>query len=378
MIVKYINILKKSIVFLLIMLIIVSLSFSMTYSNFIYKSDSHRAVEMFASKLDYQLIINDKVTNEYNLNPGNNLLHVEIKSLNEVDSFYKLVYKCENVYSYYFNKNDNNIIKSNDSVKFDISIYNKMSTKQSIVFEVFGGYVTNKIEDVKVTNDYKTISNEISVGNVITLNDLTFRLLDILNDGSYVLLSDNYQEKTLNGADGYNHVITSFNNLNAPINSITYRSVNLSDIRKYVKNSLIEYESNGYFSDSYYPSLWKVEDSIINNIRYDSPLSREEEESVITNKEFANSITVKGLVANNIEFINEKYEDIFLNSDYLLATRSNTITDTTAKWGILSINDKKIELKELFESNNSEYEISGYIRIYAVINSNEDLFNKSL
>lgn len=375
---KYISFIKKSVIFLLIMLIIVSYSFGMTYSNFIYKSDSHRAVEMFTSKLDYQLKINNRETKEYELNPGNNLLHIEIKSLNSIDSYYKLAYKCENININYFNNESNNIIKSNDNIKIDLLVFNKTNKKLTINFEVVGGFVTNKYEDVKVSSSYKEIINNISIGNMITINNNIFRLLNINDDGSYELLSDISGTKLLNGFDGYNHVISYINNLNAPSNSIIYRSVNLSDILKYSKSNIVSYNSVGYYTQVYYPSLWQREDSVINNNINTNILSKEEEEIVDTDSKYASSISVRGIEVNSIEFINKKYEEIFLNSDYLLATRYTKAHDEYAGWGILSIQNKNIKLNELCNSNNNEYEVNDNIRIYTIISNKEDLFNNTL
>ena len=375
MINKYINILKKSIIFLLIVLIIVSYSFGMTYSNFVYNSESHRAVEMFTSKLKYSVNINGQETTEYSLKPGNNLLRINIKSLNEIESYYKLAYKCDNVLVSYFEKEETNIIKSNENIQLNIVAFNKSNNNTLVTFDVFGGYITNGYKDVMVDGGFNEIKDNISIGTTIIVNNESYKLLGFSEDGSYELLSDFMIEKTLNGARGYNKAVSTLNNLNAPLSSVIYRSIRLNDIMKYTKNNLLENNSSNYYSDAYYPSLWAEEDSVINNVKNDHPLLREDEMDMIVNSKYSSSITVKGLKINSMDFINDKYKELFLGSNYLLATRYANAFEDHASWGVFALNDNSIELKELYDSLNNEYEVSGNIRVYAVIKSSENLVN---
>ena len=56
---RYIKFFKKELVFLLILLLVVCFSFGVSYSNFVYNSDKHRAVEMYTSSLKYEVTINN-------------------------------------------------------------------------------------------------------------------------------------------------------------------------------------------------------------------------------------------------------------------------------------------------------------------------------
>ncbi len=374
---KYIGYLKKSVIFLVILLFVVSFSFGMTYSNFIYNSDSHRAVEMFTSKLDYTVKINDIETKNIELNPGNNNLSVSIKSNNNVDSFYKVVYEMNNVNVSFYNKNDDNIIKSEQTISLNIIVFNKTNNKIPFKIDVVGGFTTNNYEDVKTPYGYYEIENNVSDLDSITLDGIVYRILSIKEDGSYELLSNVVDSKSLIGAYGYNHIVTMLNNLNAPLNTLVYRSVNLSDLNKYLVNNPIDYSSSVYFENVYYPGIWKNEDSIINNVKNNNVMSREEEVTIDNDIENAESITMKNLDLSKIEFKDKKYEVLFTDSNYYIATRYNQASES-AEWGVMSINDGELTLNKLYDSNNSSYEVNNNIRVYTIISNKENLFNKSI
>ena len=79
-----------------------------------------------------------------------------------------------------------------------------------------------------------------------------------------------------------------------------------------------------------------------------------------------------------MKFIDDRYEEIFLKDNYLLATRYNTTYDEYASWGVLSVKDRRVSLNELYNSLNSEYSINGNNRIYAFMSNKLDLFNTSI
>ena len=95
--------------------------------------------------------------------------------------------------------------------------------------------------------------------------------------------------------------------------------------------------------------------------------------------EKSSSITIKDIeINNNIEFVDDKYNEIFLNSNYLLSTRYQKADETVAVWGVLSIEEGQIKLNKLFESNLNDYIVNGNIRVLVNISNNIDLFNKKI
>ena len=365
---KYIKFFKKELIFLLILLVIVCFSFGLTYSNFIYSSDEFRAVEMFTSKLNYELSENKIIVNS-----GNNLIKLNIKSLNSVDSFFKIIYDNENVSINYFNI-ETNIIKANQSISVYLIIFNRSNKSETVNLETIGGFITNKYEDIKVNNDYYEVNNNIEIGEIVVLENQAYRLLNINNDGSYELLSEISQnELNIEGSHGYNQYIGLIND-----NITLGRALTLEDIERYTNNKLITYDNSHTYISTYYPYLWSFEEgSIINYNAMDNIYNRSEgiENG---NYEYAPSITVNDIKLNNISFINETYRAIFLNSNYLIATRYNKCNDENAEWGVLSIRDGNIKLNKLFESNVKDYVVNGNIRIIVNIPSNTDLFSKAL
>ena len=375
---KYVNFIKKQIVFLLILLVIVCFSFGVTYSNFIYNSDSHRAVEMFASSLDYELSINNQ-NNEVILKPGNNIIHIKLKSLNDVDSYYKIVYDNEFVNIKLYNY-DNNIIKSNEEINFDLIVYNKKKSSNKLTLDVMGGYITKTYDDIKVTNK-NYVSDKLTIGDIVTLNNNIFKLLSINEDGSYELICESFDNDILfSGPGGYNRYLNLLNDTSLEIdNAINIRNVSIEDIEKYTKNKIVEYGSSFCYYNAYYPLLWTMEEySIINNVSQKYNVSRSEGYINEDKYELANSIIVRKIIINKIEFINKKYKELFLDSDYLLATRYQTSSEESVCFGVLAINENKIILRPLFESDGSEYGCQGKNKFIITINNTTDLFSNSL
>ena len=81
---RYIKFFKKELVFLLVLLIVVCISFGITYANFIYNSEGKRAVEMFAGALSYNIKINGEYKNNIDLIPGSQIVNIDIESLIDI------------------------------------------------------------------------------------------------------------------------------------------------------------------------------------------------------------------------------------------------------------------------------------------------------
>ena len=371
---KYIKFFKKELVFLLLLLVVICFSFGLTYSNFVYSSEEFRAVEMFTSKLDYE-VSNKTITAK----PGNNLFKISIKSLNNVDSYYKVVVDNIALNTKYF-KNENKIIKANKSIDVYLLIYNKSNKSEKANIDVIGGFITNTYDDIKVGNGYYEVKDNVSIGDEITLNNNIYRLLNINDDGSYELVSEVNDDKVnIEGSYGYNQYIDLINNdINNIDGCISKKAISINDIEKYTRNQIVDYGNTHFYSAAYYPVLWSLEESAVIENKQQEVFYGRSEGVTSGNYEIAPSIRVKDIVINRIRFKDEKYNEIFLDQNYLLASRYQHTKENTAVWGVLSINEGSIKQNELFESNQQDYAVTGNVRYIITLSNEIDLFNKAL
>ncbi|MBR4693741.1 MAG: hypothetical protein IKP07_02915, partial [Bacilli bacterium] len=177
---KYISFFKKELIFLLVLLIVVCISFGITYANFVYNSEDKRAVEMFAGALSYNLKINGTYQNNIDLVPGSSIIDLEIESTNEISSYYKLlINKKITVYS--IDGITKGVIGSNDKVNIRLYIVNPSNDNINISFIVSMGYLTNTLEDVKVNDGYYEIGK---MKEEITYSNKKWNILRINDDAS--------------------------------------------------------------------------------------------------------------------------------------------------------------------------------------------------
>jgi len=361
---KYVKFFKKELVVLLILLIVVCFSFGVTYSNFIYNSDSYRAVEMFTSKLEYELD-----NKQFNVTPNNNLITIKVKSLNDVNSYYKVVYDNDNLDIRFFN-NESNVIEANNYKTINLIVFNKSNKNEIVNIDIVGGFITNTYDDIKIQDNYYEVRENIEIGSLVTLDNKAYKLLNINSDGSYELITNSSKSITISGSLGYNSYIESINQIDNIDNS---RIVSLEDIEKYTKNNLVEYTTSNYYSSAYYPLLWSVEKgAVINNQKNNVEYSRSSG-NITGNYDYADSITAKNISFNNIEFINDKYKDIFLDSNYLLATRCQRTSTDSVYWGVLSIDDNTLKTNDLFDSKGNDYTVKGNSKIIVTISNKIEL-----
>ena len=364
---KYIKFFKKELVFLLILLVVICFSFGVTYSNFIYNSNSKRAVEMFTSKLSYEIKINDNVTNEISVNPGISLVDLEIRSLNPVKSYYKLSYKSGNVLVLIYGTNDNVIVDEEGIVKYKLLIINNNEYNHSVNFNVDGGFTTNTIDDVSIKEDYIELNKTINIGDTIEYQNYLFRILDIYDDGRLDIISENFDFSiSLEGASGYNNSVTMINNKITEIFGAG-RSIKIDDIKKYSSNGIINYTATETYcrNDSLtYPKYFEYEkDTYIDYIDKKIGISPSGSYNIEGNPyEYANCISTKIISIGNIEFKNPIYEDIFSSQNSIIATRYNNYTDNV-EWGIMSIESGNIKIHKLYDSDNSSYEVFENVRV---------------
>lgn len=364
---KYIKFFKKELVFLLILLIVICFSFGVTYSNFVYNEENHRAVEMFTGALKYE-IDNNKIS----VLPGNNLVNIKIKSLNEISSLYKLVYKNDNVVIKYFNKDNKNSIKGNETITLTLDIYNKSNTNEVVTFDVVGGYIINSIDDIKVGNDFKEVYGNINVGDVFAIGDFSYRLLDIDKNGNFELISDPIIEVTVSGSKGYNTCVNVLKeSLPLMSEAKSIKAVSINDIRKHTVNDFVSYDNAKTYRNAYYPTLWTYEESsIVNGYKNEAKINKSGTFDVVDDNNYASSITVDSIVIGKPEFISPVYESIFMDSDYLVSTRYSYNETDKSTWGMLSIKDNNISKEILYDTNNETYEVHSKYRFIIKINTN--------
>ena len=372
---KYIKFFKKELIFLLLLLVVICFSFGLTYSNFVYSSDSYRAVEMFANKLNYE--VNNKTIS---VKPGNNLVKINVKSLNNIDSYYKVVYDNIALNVKFFD-NKTNKIKPNEKLDLYLLVYNKSNKNETTNIDILGGFVTNTYDDIKVEKGYYEVNDNIEIGDIVTVNNYVFNLLNIDEKGNYELISK-VSEDSLNieGSNGYNQYIDIINNnMNDIVGCVNKKAVSIEDIEKYTNNKIVDYGESHYYSNVYYPALWALEEcSVIENNQQEEFYTRSEGVKN-GNYEHAPSIIIKSTtIDNNIKFKDDRYKDLFLNSNYLIASRYQHAKDNTAVWGVLSMKDGKIKQNELFESNQQDYIVKGNVRFIITLSNEIDLFSKSL
>ena len=182
-----------------------------------------------------------------------------------------------------------------------IIVFNNSDDKETIYFDVLGGYITNRISDINVPSGYNEINKNIKIGDIITINDNEFRLLNINNDNSIEVVSvDNYVDDSLklNGAYGYNNAVSLLNNYAGSRfyeeKALIIRSVNLEDIERFTNDKVVSYnESKIYYNSSeniFYPMLFAFEkNTLIDNIPNSRVINRSE--SISMSDSFLNCLS---------------------------------------------------------------------------------------
>lgn len=378
---KYIKFFKREVIFLLILLVVVCFSFGVTYSNFIYNSESHRAVEMFTSSLKYEVSINGEVTNKASLLPGNNVLNVEIKSLNNIDSYFKIIYGSNNnVDVAFYNNNSNSIINSNGKVELKIIVYNKKDGVENISFKVLGGFTTNKLSDIKTPEYYSEVNKNLNIGQSFTFNDKKFRLLSISNEGISEFISECLSTVNVTGANGYNKYISSLNSVIGSVDgSIYYHPVTIEDINKYLTTQSVTYKDKVTIENAYYPVLWGYEkDSVINTEETNGIISKSEEFDITEIYNKSDSISILNSSIENVNYINPIYKELLTGSNYFIATRSTSVNDGKALFEVLSMNNGNLTKSLLYDSNNNSYESENNVRVILRMPNNYNILYEEI
>ena len=159
--------------YLMVALVLVGISITLgvTYSNYIVTSSNHKAAEMYIGELKYSMEIDGSTTNTLTVPTGETIIDVKVNNLNPVDTYYKLLYlKNTNITVKYYEstKDTNEVIttynKPNDSITssnsntIKLQITNSSTSSQNIALTMKGGYITNTVEDITTPSTYSEIA----------------------------------------------------------------------------------------------------------------------------------------------------------------------------------------------------------------------------
>ena len=387
---KYMSLIKKVIICLVILLFVVCFSLSSSFSSFIFESNDHRAVEMIANKLSYSIKINNVDTNKITIKPGGNVINISIKSLNKVDTYYKLMYQNNDSLVVYNLSNNISGIINNEEKNIKLLVINKDQNTTNCSFEVFGGYITRSLDEIIALDNYNEIDRSLAIGDYIeyspsnnyeldgkyfnaiepiklsTINT-KWQVYDINDKGEIIIISEDNiilnSDYKLKGSIGYNNAVNLLNDISRYLyssdNSVEVRNINLEDIESKLNKSLVRYGENLEYlrsiSSIYYPTLWEYEkNSVINNESTNGEVGRSEG-YIFNDVEYkqVNQIVVKDLIVD---------ETINGSDSYLLSTRYVKGNDNVVEWGIYKIENGKLELKPLYDSSGNETQIPFSIR----------------
>lgn len=334
---RYIKFFKKELVFLLLLLIVVFISFGITYANFIYNSDDKRAVEMFTGSLDCNIKINNTYQNNINVSKGSSIITLELESLNEVSSYYKLLTNS-NLTIYAIEGYTSGAIGSNEKVTIKLYVVNNSSEDKNISFVVAMGYITNKLDDVIIKDGYHEIS---LIKNEITYDKKKWLIKSINEDASITLISKDVTNTKLSGYNAYNNINDL---LNSKCTTTGSRSVSIFDIEGL--NIAVDNEFTTINRLVYFPTSFKSEPyvSIDNSV--------DEEGYSYSNKVLVRKTMIDANINN----------DLFKQGKYLLNTNYYEVNNNEIYYYALELNDGKVNLRKLYDSNNTDYEITSGVK----------------
>ena len=163
--------------YLMVALVLVGISITLgvTYSNYIVTSNDHKAAEMYIGTLKYSMTVDGTTANVLAVPSGETIIDVTITNENLIDTYYKLIYQNNsNVSIKYYestkNTNDNvtnynspnSKITSNNKNTIKLKIVNNSTSSQFIRFKIIGGFATNTLNDVIVPAGYTIIEKDTS------------------------------------------------------------------------------------------------------------------------------------------------------------------------------------------------------------------------
>ena len=407
----------KRFVVLFILLAVVCFSLGASYSNFIYTSSNHRAVEMHMNKLSYNIKVNNVNTNSLEVFTGKNVYNVSITSLNDVNTYYKVALS-QNVSNYYYDGEASGLIVKNGSINFNLVIDSSFDTIVNI--EVFSGYATNSLEEVVVSDNYYEVNNKLSVGDYVSYNNfnnqeyvfskentgyivdqysnpvnVSWVLYDILDNGEIELISNepiklNDYELYFSGSSGYNNVSILIHNyindvyaggenaIGRNINVFDVISKTNNDYNTYVNSNGFKYNDiNRYEVNMFYPHKWKNEvgnnvDGIINNGITSESLSNEyfKANNFIEARQTFFTYDVSNMSS---EYYNILVKD---KAKYYLDSMYTDLNYSYVNYGIFMLDEESIYGADLYDSNDSSYVSNASIRPIITL-SNVSLYKEN-
>ena len=159
--------------YLMVTLVLVGISITLgvTYSNYIVTSNNHKAAEMYIGELKYSIEIDGTTTNTLTVPAGETIIDVKVNNLNPVDTYYKLLYlNNSNLEIKYFSeikdtdevktnyKSPNDSVTSSNTNNLKLFIRNNSTTSQNVSFSLKGGYINNTLSDISVPSGYSEIT----------------------------------------------------------------------------------------------------------------------------------------------------------------------------------------------------------------------------
>ena len=191
--------------YLMVALVLVGISITLgvTYSNYFVTSNNHKAAEMYIGELKYSMEIDGSTTNTLSVPTGETIIDVKVNNLNPVDTYYKLLYlKNSNLTVKYYEttKDTDEVVttysKPNDSIagsnsnNIKLLITNNSTSSQNVAFTMKGGYITNTIQDITTPSAY----SEITLVETPSTNTYFCKTNDTLTDG-YTYTDSGYTYK---------------------------------------------------------------------------------------------------------------------------------------------------------------------------------------
>lgn len=386
---RYLGVFKRSMVLLSILFVIVCFSFGVSYSNFIFSSTEHRAVEMHIDKLLYAIKINNEPTSELDVKPGINVYTVEIESLNKISSYYKLITEKNDLNIYYLANNTNNRIDGYGKNTTRLVIFNNTNSNIKTKFLINGGYINNKIDDISVNSGFREIT-QLNIGEYITYNtnnsynldndysseedsiintnNSLYRILSVNDDNTIDIISVNsvlLNNLTFNGANGYNNFAYIVNDICNKVfsnnNTVYVKNVNINELEKYTSTKIVNYDNIKSINKLLYiPKILEYEKNVIIDGNTNETYSNDE---LLLIDKLNASIPITSIVISepNIseyEFNNSIYSELFMNSNYLLSNRIIKSDDDNLLYGVYQVEDKNIIINELYDSLDNDYSVS--------------------
>ncbi len=162
-----------------------------TFSNFLVTSNNHRASEMYIGELKYNVSVDNINSNIIVAPIGISEYDVVINSLNDVNTYYKIVYpKVDGITIKYRNGFDKSedLILNNGTKRLNLVIENNTSLEYTLDLKVVGGYEHNGLDAIGEVVGY-SFMDEID----------TFNITDTIKNNN-TMLSD--KDISFNSFDG--------------------------------------------------------------------------------------------------------------------------------------------------------------------------------